>query len=175
MYDPLVKVPLVMKLPGNAGKGTRRTDLVSNIDIAPTLLAQAGIATHPFSGKDLSLPSEREYVFAEIGHGLQSMLRSHTRKLILHRNRDMSLYFDLQQDPLEMNNLYADENYRGEIEELTVLLEQAMRRNTVLDEIVGQDMPVTVTAGIAGKDRDASFRWFDERMRSESYKIGLNR
>src|ERR1041385_2974327 len=47
MYEPLVRVPLLIKFPAGQGQagvaqGVRQT-LVSNVDVAPTLLRQCGL------------------------------------------------------------------------------------------------------------------------------------
>lgn len=44
VYDEGVKVPLIVKLPGNKKKGTVRKDLVKQIDLLPSSLAYAGIS-----------------------------------------------------------------------------------------------------------------------------------
>ncbi|MCC2686992.1 MAG: sulfatase [Paenibacillaceae bacterium] len=168
MYDPLVKVPLILKLPGNVAAGSRRDDLVSNIDIAPTLAVQAGVP-HSFRGCDLTRPSGRDYVYAEINRGNHAMLRSHTRKLIRVRNQDMSLFFDLENDPLEMHNVYSEESYRAEVAAMTAELERAAQRDSALDELEAQSKAVTELAGKAGKDPEAAYRWFDERMKQAGY------
>ncbi len=42
-YEPLAKVPLLIKYPHNVGKGAQ-SDVLSNlVDVAPTILAQAGL------------------------------------------------------------------------------------------------------------------------------------
>ena len=43
MYEPLVRVPLLVKYPGGIHAGEVRDTLVSNVDVAPTILRQAGI------------------------------------------------------------------------------------------------------------------------------------
>jgi arylsulfatase A-like enzyme len=45
LYDELLKVPLVVKLPGSAGAGKTIASQVRSIDIAPTVLAALGLAS----------------------------------------------------------------------------------------------------------------------------------
>ena len=55
LYDELVHVPLLVKLPGSEKAGTVVENQVRSIDIAPTLLSLAGVETPPeFQGVDLS-------------------------------------------------------------------------------------------------------------------------
>ena len=42
MYEPLVRVPLLVKFPGQHGDGSCRNNLVNTIDLAPTILRVAG-------------------------------------------------------------------------------------------------------------------------------------
>jgi len=106
MYDPLVKVPLVIRRPGGPA-GEVSDALVSNVDVAPTLLAAAGCEAPPeMAGLDLAARREgREVVFAEAGR--EVMARTRTHKLLLCRDRTQSQLFDLRADPHEMDNLIA--------------------------------------------------------------------
>ena len=91
--------------------------MVSNVDLAPTILNTAGLKIpKTMSGRNLTDSSfNREYVCAEGWMGNQTMARSKKFKLI--RKRDgKSLFFNLETDPLEMNNLYNDTDYKDEIE-----------------------------------------------------------
>jgi arylsulfatase A-like enzyme len=117
MYDPLVKIPLIVKYPGQAGAGERSEALSSNIDLAPTLLRSAGCSV-PAAMRGLDLlgcPEGREWVFAEAGRGRQYMARTQTRKLLLTRDQG-PLFFDLERDPLELRDVSGNPAYRDEIE-----------------------------------------------------------
>ncbi|NQT12898.1 MAG: sulfatase-like hydrolase/transferase, partial [Planctomycetes bacterium] len=71
MYDPLVKVPLVVKWPGSRHAGTVSERLVSNIDVAPTLCRAAGCrAGEGMHGRDLGVEGPgHALVFAEARGG----------------------------------------------------------------------------------------------------------
>jgi len=116
LYESIMKVPLIIKYPNSQYAGTENSKLVSNIDLGPTILNAVGLKTpKAMSGHDLTDSSfSREYVFAEGWLGNQTMARSKNFKLILKRN-GKSLFFNLETDPLELNNLYNDTNYRDEI------------------------------------------------------------
>ncbi|TFH03734.1 MAG: hypothetical protein E4H09_04725, partial [Spirochaetales bacterium] len=115
MLEPLMRVPLVIKYPACSPLQGRDARLVNNIDVAPTLLSCVGI-TPPDSMSGTDLANEDagpDYVFAQ-SHN-EYMVRSRTRKLLLHRNPEKSMFFDLERDPLEMTNLFSREEYQVEI------------------------------------------------------------
>jgi N-sulfoglucosamine sulfohydrolase len=65
LYDPGLEVALLMRWPGS-GSGVVRDELVSNIDVLPTLLEAAGLPMPPgLQGRSLLAPGGREAVFAE--------------------------------------------------------------------------------------------------------------
>ena len=95
LYDPLVRVPLLIKFPGQDMAGSRRQTLVNNIDLAPTILGQAGLEPSPgMSGLNLADPqSDRDYVFAADWCGKGYLARSRTRKLLWNRT-GADFFFD---------------------------------------------------------------------------------
>jgi arylsulfatase A-like enzyme len=119
MYEPLVRVPLLIKFPGSPGAGERRDTLASLVDVAPTLLWQAGLTPAAgISGLDLADPhAHRPMLFAEDRRGAVLMARSATHKLLLAREPELSQFFDLQADPHELNNRFADPTCRDAIQE----------------------------------------------------------
>jgi len=66
-YDSGINVPLLVRWPGEVDGGTVSDELVSMVDLAPTLLAACGLDVprhmegQPFLGEDAT---EREYVYA---------------------------------------------------------------------------------------------------------------
>ncbi len=119
LYDPLAKVPLLIKFPGNRDGGAVRENLVNNIDVAPTLLRQAGVdVPADMAGLDLADASaDREMVFSEDRLGRMVMARSRRHKLLLPSGRGKGLFYDLQTDPLEMTNRIDDPSYGSVINE----------------------------------------------------------
>lgn len=117
-YDPVLRVPLLIKFPGNQDAGTVRPTLTSNVDLAPTILRQAGIAPPPtLAGLDLSDPrADRPFVFAST-MGRRYVARSRTHKLILGRAPSQCLFFDLEGDPLEKTDRFNDPAAQPRIEE----------------------------------------------------------
>jgi arylsulfatase A-like enzyme len=70
LYAELLRVPLIVKLPGGRLGGTRRDELVSLIDVGPTVLGALGIRLPPsFRGVDLLSeppgPAPDRTIFAE--------------------------------------------------------------------------------------------------------------
>jgi len=66
LHDATLRVPLLVRFPGGAGAGTRRSDLVSVVDVAPTLVAHMGLEALPgIDGQDLASPVVRPGVYAE--------------------------------------------------------------------------------------------------------------
>lgn len=119
MYDPLSKVPLLIKYRKHEGRVGRSDQLVNNIDLAPTILGQAGCPCGEFmSGLDISQNSkERPFIFSEQGRGRAYMVRSKTHKLLLNRDESKSLFFDLQKDPLEIKNLFNEKEVQSSIQD----------------------------------------------------------
>jgi N-sulfoglucosamine sulfohydrolase len=68
LYDSGIRVPLVVRWPGQIQQGTMRDDLVSLLDLAPTVLSLAGVPIpaqmqgQVFLGNGAARP--RQYVFA---------------------------------------------------------------------------------------------------------------
>ncbi len=124
MYEPLVRVPLLIKYPGQVKGGTVSDDLVSTIDVTPTILTQVGRERGvKMNGQDLSKDSTpRDFIFAqstilELEDNREYMVRSRDYKLLLCENDNDSRFFDLINDPFELNNLYKDPRYREVVEE----------------------------------------------------------
>jgi hypothetical protein len=67
VYEPVVRVPLLVRWPDGAAAGSVRDDVVSLVDLAPTILAAAGAALPAgLDGVDLRLPpAEPRAVYAE--------------------------------------------------------------------------------------------------------------
>jgi arylsulfatase A-like enzyme len=109
MYDPLVKVPLIIKFPNHNLKSTTTSALVSNLDIAPTLLKTAGCEIpSTMKGMDLTdTASSRNVIITEGWAGNEMMVRTHDYKLLHCADAEQSQLFDLSQDPLELMNCIA--------------------------------------------------------------------
>lgn len=133
-YEESVKVPFLIRCPALFGGSKTMEPMIQNIDVAPTILAAAGIEKPDhFQGHSiLPLLQEKEYqwrdkIFYEYYweydfpqtptmHGV----RTDRYKLIrYHGIWDTNEFYDLQEDPDEMNNLIASPEHQELIEKLT--------------------------------------------------------
>lgn len=115
MYEELIHVPLVIKFPNGLYKGTIANDLVSLLDLAPTIVERLGIdKPKKWLGSSLLpiLAGKKGYnsegVISEgrikKGHNIVSY-RSKQWKFIINEEKGMRELYDLQQDPSEKKNL----------------------------------------------------------------------
>jgi arylsulfatase len=138
MYDPLMKIPLIIKYPAQSKKGENFEGMVVNLDLTTLIIKQAGCQpAEQMQGIDLNKDGKgRDFIFAE-SYG-EYMVRSKTRKLLFCADKEKSQFFDLEQDPLETVNLFYDARYKEEIQEyINVLLKWMLfeaRTPTYLDE-----------------------------------------
>jgi len=125
-YEELLRVPMVVRWPGNTGAGTNSDALVSHMDILPTLAEAAGIVIPgDVDGASLAplltdgAPQQtdgvgtwRDHVVV-IHHGNNYGLCT-MRAVITECHKyvywpyDSAELYDLQNDPWEMNNLIDD-------------------------------------------------------------------
>ena len=168
MYDPLVRVPLIIKYPAGRGRGVVSDVLTSNVDLAPTLLRAAGVSpSRQMHGYDLANSEKtREVVFAESGRGC-TMARSGRYKIILDAPNKRSFFYDLQRDPHECVNRYDDPTCGDD----RVALESALRgwRDPELKSDVYLDLNAPVISGPNVPPRDNSHRaaiikYYEEKM-----------
>lgn len=106
MYEPLIKIPLIVKYPYESVKGTSNK-LVSSIDISKTILKQCNLNSKQFyQGIELNSESEkRESIYVEDDDSY--LIRTERYKLIINQ-KNQNLMFDLFEDPFEMNNIYKE-------------------------------------------------------------------
>ena len=171
LYDPVVKVPLIIKYPAGATVSGGRVShaLVNNIDLAPTILAQAGIAPAAgMTGHNLAqTDASHDVVFCEHLRGDQVMARTRTHKLICSRQHDYMLFYDLEEDPNEMNNRVDDPACRDAVAMLEAAAE-AWRPRTLRPEThLDYDAPVICRPNVPPRDnshRAAIAAWYDAKM-----------
>ena len=115
MYDPVVHIPLIIRQPNSITPPHDIHDLVSLMDLGPTILEAAGIGVPTYMEGRSLLPylqnesiRPRDFVFCEDNY--QVMMRSQTHKLVYYvgQPEDGELY-DLQTDPHELTNLWHQE------------------------------------------------------------------
>ena len=127
LYDHLVRVPFILRYPPEIRGGQIVSDLVQATDIMPTILDYAGVAGPPgIQGRSIrrlirkDRVDWRQWAFAEAG-GVK-MARTHKWKLIHYAGRLYGELFDLEVDPLELDNLYDRPDYASKRAEMTHLL-----------------------------------------------------
>jgi arylsulfatase A-like enzyme len=111
MYDPIVHIPLIIRHPDSVGRPSSVTDLVSLMDLGPTILAAAGLDIPDYlEGRSL-LPyvqgdtiEPRAFVFCEDNY--QIMMRSPQHKLVYYIGQEAGELYDLAADPNELHNLW---------------------------------------------------------------------
>ena len=169
MYDPVVKVPLIVKWPGNTRAGTVSQRMVNNIDLAPTLCRAAGCKPGPrMHGHTLQDQNGgHDLIFAEANGGRQVMARSKNRKLILAAPGNENFFFDLDRDPLEMDNLYESPQYRDEIKSMETSLSAWRHKNANLRPYQDHNAPRIRQPNVPPRDlshREAIIRYYREKM-----------
>ena len=140
MYEPSIRIPMLVAWPGRVPAGSiDRRHMVLNVDLAPTLLAAAGVAPPPglHGGSFLPLAEGREapwrdaflYEYYEYpaAHCVRKNrgIRTARYKLIhfFEQPEEWELY-DLAADPDETVNLAGDPEYRPLMAELRERMER---------------------------------------------------
>jgi N-acetylglucosamine-6-sulfatase len=118
LYEPSIRVPLILRGPG-VPRGERVSELVANIDVAPTIVAAAGASpVRTMDGRSL-LPLAQDPgrrtgrdILIERGPGgnnqqIFTALRTPRYLYAEYSNGDRELY-DLVRDPDQLTSLHAD-------------------------------------------------------------------
>ncbi len=138
MYEPSIRVPMMVRYPGRVKAGTKSDEMVLNLDIAPTLLEIAGLPVPgemqgksmlPLAEGKANVPWRKDWLYEYYEYpGFENVrpcrgVRTDRYKLIhfFIEPQEFELY-DLQADPDEMNNLYGKPGY----EELTAHLKERL-------------------------------------------------
>jgi arylsulfatase A-like enzyme len=116
IYEPAIRVPLLMRGPG-VPRGARRRQLVSNADLAPTIIDATGArARRVLDGRSL-LPLARDpllgrdrAVLIEVARGarVRSTAIRTTRWLYAEHASGARELYDLRADPDELESLHRD-------------------------------------------------------------------
>jgi arylsulfatase A-like enzyme len=128
MYEESFRTPLIMRWPGIIKPGTVNTDLVQNIDFAPTMLHATGTAipsdmqgeslTPLFNGNNQNWRDALYYHYFEYP-GIHMVKRHYgvktKRYKLIHFYNDVDEWelYDLETDPEEMNNVYGNPAYEA--------------------------------------------------------------
>lgn len=134
MYEESIRVPFFVFDPRNIKRKSKCEEMVLNIDVAPTVLALAGISIpKTMQGKSvitlLNNPKQkfRDEIFAEhtYGHGKKEnhiepseCLRTREWKYIRYTNQNgenADELYNLKRDPLEMKDLSGNPEYKDKL------------------------------------------------------------
>lgn len=143
MYEPSIRIPLIIRYPRRFKAGTRRGEMVLNVDVAPTIYDLAGVKI-PTTVQGHSLvplaegkPARRwrkdwlyEYYEYPGFENVRPMRGVRTERYkYIHYFVDPQEYelYDLQADPDEMQNLYGRPGYEDVTRKLAARLEELRR------------------------------------------------
>jgi len=135
-YEDMIRIPFIVRLPGEVPAGARSQALQSLADLAPTFLSVAGLPSpRAMTGVDQKdvwfgrRPHARDHVIVE-NHHQPTTLHLKTcvddrYKITVYYRRDYGEMFDLREDPNETNNLWAKPEFAALKAELAMKLLQA--------------------------------------------------
>ena len=143
-YDPVLRVPLLVRYPRLVSAGSVREQMVLNIDIAPTLLELADVEPLiPIHGqsivpllKDSDVPWRKaflaEYFLEKVSPRERpwKAVRTERWKYIEYTEEGIpSELYDLQTDPQEENNLINDPAEETNLDALQKQLNDLLKKN----------------------------------------------
>jgi len=132
-YEEALRVPMILRLPGDAQAGTCRPELSELLDLYPTLCDLTGVprpeGPHTLAGQSLTpllhgdMTTSRSFVFSQIEHAY--MVRTTDWKLVVH-TADPSELYHLAADPGEHVNRFGDPSCLAVERELLLHLVQTL-------------------------------------------------
>ncbi len=157
VYEEILNVPLIIKYPGKTKKGQRTAELVNLADILPTLIDMLDLDTpefkYPIQGKSLAKvllnkgSMNREYLISESWSQAAVITKKYKLGIMLdptvvHENWDYrefgDMFFDMEKDPLEIDNRINDKKYQKVIGKLREYFNDYVRvtPSTGKDELI---------------------------------------
>jgi len=143
IYEQPIHMPFIMKYPKKIKPGSQNHHLISNIDIAPTLLDLAHLKTNQnMQGKSfkklLSNPNDTvwndifyyHYYEYPYWHHVQPHYGIRTKDYTLaHFYYDVDVWelYDLKKDSLQIHNVYNDPDYKHVVVQLKKQLKDIMK------------------------------------------------
>jgi len=137
VYEDILNIPLIIRYPGNKENGKHIGELVSLVDIYPTLVELLGLKVpklkFPLEGESMAKtllsgkPMKRNYFVSESWSQATVITKDEKLGIMLdptplHKNRDYrnfgDMFFDLKKDPLEIDNKINDKAYKSNIAKL---------------------------------------------------------
>ena len=140
MYEESMRTPLLMRYPPLVQPGSEITELVQNIDYAPTFLDLAGVqipedmqglSLVPLLAGENKLPGRNALYYHYYEYPNEHMVKRHygirtDRYKLIHFYYDIDdwEFYDLQEDPQELHNLIDEPPYQRMIDSLKTELEK---------------------------------------------------
>jgi arylsulfatase A-like enzyme len=161
VYEDILNIPLIIRVPGNKQNGKRTAELVSLVDIYPTLVELPGLKLpelkHPLQGESLAKtlisgkPMKRKYFVSESWSQATVITKDQKLGIMLdptpiHKNQDYrnfgDMFFDLKKDSLELRNKIGEKQYEKDIKKLRNYYDEFVRivPSTGKDEWVQQKL-----------------------------------
>jgi arylsulfatase A-like enzyme len=151
MYEESLRMPLLVRYPREIKAGAVSDDIVLNLDFAPMLLDFTGVA----KPADMQGRSFRQLLQGETPEDWRTSMYYHyyeypgwhavkrhygvrtKRYKLIHFYYDIDAWelFDLQKDPSELNNVYAEPAYADVVIELKAELERLRKQFGDSDEL----------------------------------------
>lgn len=113
-YEEAIRIPLLIRYPGAFRPGSRPGSLALSIDIAPTMLALAGVNGPAMQGQSLLSVRREDFLIEYFSDkvmprvrnmGYQAIRTSRWKYIRYTELKDMDELYDLRQDPYELKNL----------------------------------------------------------------------
>lgn len=137
VYEDILNIPLIVRYPGNKQKGKRNAELVSLVDLYPTLVDLLGLKMpalkYPIQGQSFAAtltkgkPIKREYFVSESWSQATVITKKYKLGIMLDPT-DYARKFDYRSfgdqffirksDSLEIKNQINNDGYKAEIEKL---------------------------------------------------------
>jgi arylsulfatase A-like enzyme len=161
MFEELLRIPMIWRVPGAGGRHGPCQQVVSHLDLVPTLLDYAGIGPEVLDMRKgarsapLTLPGQSLRAFLEgkaslapepalteydedwFPDGPFFRIRTMTTeryKLVVYGNPEEGQLFDLESDPHELNDLWNDPDHCEIRADLITKAFQRFSRNDRLDQ-----------------------------------------
>lgn len=142
MYEESFRTPMVMRYPGVLAAGTVDSNLVMNLDLAPTLLDAAGVqSSQKMQGISMlpiltkKIKNNRKNLYYHYYENGEHSVSPHfgisngRYKLIrFYKRVEAWELYDLQTDPTELKNIYNEKEYKKIAEALKRALLKAIQQ-----------------------------------------------
>lgn len=150
MYEQSLRTPLLARWPGHIKPGAVNRDIVSNLDFAETFLDIAGVQI-PSDMQGASLVPVFEgntpatwrdtfyyHYYEGGGHSVPRHygLTDGRRKLIYYYTLDEWEYFDIEQDPEEVNSRFADPKASADVADMMAKMEAQRHQFAVTPDTI---------------------------------------